>query len=217
MRKTEIPVPRRIYHWIDFVSVVALIVSGWYIHMPFPWAPGLMGAMRSVHFVFMYIFGINLFLRIYYGFFGKTGDWEKYLKQEVSLKTIKWALRHYLLFEDCPEKGKCSILQNTAYAIIVILFALQVATGAILYVPENRLFASAAYYFGGLSSVRSIHFFFMWATVCFIIVHHYMAMAEEFDKVKLMFFGSGEENGVDSAKKRPVRKKPALAGAESEE
>ncbi|MBS3910063.1 MAG: hypothetical protein KGZ93_10670 [Actinobacteria bacterium] len=29
-------------------------------------------------------------------------------------------------------------------------------------------------------------------TVCFIIVHLYMAMAEEFDKVKMMFFGVGK-------------------------
>jgi len=193
MKKSEIPVPRRIYHWIDFVSVVALIISGWYIHMPFSWAPGLMGTMRMIHFVFMYIFGINLMLRIYYGFFGKTGDWERYLKQEISWRRLVWALRHYVLFEDCPEKGKCSLIQNFAYMIIIILFILQVVTGILLYYPESQALAGMIYYFGGLSTVRSIHFFFMWVTVCFIIVHHYMAMAEEFDKVKLMFFGVGDE------------------------
>lgn len=216
MRKSEIPVPRRIYHWIDFVSVVSLIVSGWYIHMPWEWAPGLMGEMRYVHFIFMYVFGINLMLRLYYGFFGKTGDWDKYLKQEINWKTIKWTLRHYLLFKDCPEKDKCSIIQNTAYAIIMIMFVMQVITGTLLYVTENKLLATVTYYMGGLSTVRSIHFFFMWVTVCFIIVHHYMAMAEEFDKVKLMFFGIGEENGKEVATKKPTRKTPAMAGAKNE-
>lgn len=194
MTKNAIPIPRRIYHWIDFVSVVALIISGWYIHMPFDFAPGLMGTMRFIHFVFMYIFSINLMLRLYYGFFGKTGDWEKYLKQEINKKTIVWTLRHYLLFKDCPEKGKCSILQNTAYIAIIILFAFQVVTGILLYYPESQTLASVTYYLGGLASVRSMHFFFMWVTVCFIIIHHYMAMAEEFDKVKLMFFGVAKES-----------------------
>lgn len=189
MLTSDIPVPRRIYHWVDFVSVLALIITGWYIYMPFSWAPGLMGTMRMIHFIFMYIFTINLVLRIYYGFFGKTGDWDRYLLQEINVKTIVWSLRHYLLFEDCPEKGKCRIFQNIAYVVIVSLFFLQIVTGFLLYYPESRLLSGLTYYFGGLNMVRSIHFFFMWVMVGFIIVHHYMAMAEEFDKVKMMFFG----------------------------
>lgn len=193
MVKTEIPIPRRIYHGIDFISVVALIITGWYIHMPFSWAPGLMGTMRLIHFIFMYIFSINLMLRVYYGFFGKTGDWERFIKLDITKDTIIWSLKHYLFFQDCPERGRCRVFQNIAYVIILNLFILQIVTGVLLYYPESQLLSGLTYYFGGLASVRSIHFFFMWVMICFIIVHHYMAMAEEFDKVKLMFFGVGDE------------------------
>lgn len=193
MVTSDITVPRRIYHWVDFVSVVALIATGWYIYMPFSWAPGLMGTMRMIHFIFMYIFSINLVLRLYYGFFGKTGDWERFIKLDISKDTIVWSLKHYLLFRDCPEKGRCGVFQNIAHVVIVNLFFLQIVTGFLLYYPESRLLSGLTYYLGGLTMVRSIHFFFMWVMVCFIIVHHYMAMAEEFDKVKLMFFGVGKE------------------------
>jgi len=171
--------------------MVALIITGWYIHKPY--ASGTMSTMRYWHFVFMYIFSINIMLRVYYAFFGKTGDWRKYLKQDFSMRTIKATMNHYLKYEHFPSDIKDRILQNCSYLGIVILIGIQIVTGILLYYPESQTLAGVMAAFGGQSFIRTTHFFFMWIFIAFSVIHFYMAVAEEWDNVKTMFFGIANE------------------------
>lgn len=191
MKKSEVVVPRRIFHWVNLISIIVLIISGWYIHKPF--AAGLMHTIRFVHFIFMYIFSINVVLRVYYAFFGKTGDWGIFLKQKINNRVILATMRHYFLYDHWPEEITERILQNTAYLVMVILFGVQILTGIMLYYPESQALASLVHFFGGLSFVRTLHFFFVWIFLTFTVVHLYMAFSEEWDKIKLMFFGIADE------------------------
>lgn len=182
----RVVVPRRIYHWINFICMIALVVSGWYIHKPF--ADGLMATMRRVHFIFMYVFSINTMLRVYWAFAGKDGDWRKYLKQNFSMRVIKATFRHYLAYEHYPADIKDRILQNTAYLGVCILFGIQILTGVLLYYPESQTLAPYVAMLGGLPLVRTLHFFFMWVFLTFTVIHFYMALAEEYSKIKTIFF-----------------------------
>lgn len=184
---SKIVASRRIFHWVNLVSMVALIISGLYIHHPF--ASGMMSQMRFLHFVSMDVFGINLMLRVYWAFCGGGGDWAKYLKQSFSKEVLTATFKHYILYQKYPENIKERILQNTSYLLMVFLFAFQIVTGFLLYYPESQTLASTIHFFGGLSLIRSIHFFFMWIFIAFSVVHIYMSLAEEYDNIKTMFFG----------------------------
>jgi len=185
----EIAAPRRIHHWVNLICMIALGVTGWYIHKPF--APNLMGLMRYIHLVFAYIFGINLILRVYYAF-GENGDWKKYLKPEISKKTLRLTYRHYLFYEHLPEGDHYRILQNASYLVLALLFFVQIVTGILLFEAEgipSRVIA----FLGGVNAVRQGHLFLTWVFIAFTIIHIYMAFTEDFPKVKLIFLGAADE------------------------
>ena len=187
MSEDRVAIPRRIYHIINLICMVALVITGLYIHKPF--VEGYMNTMRQVHFIFMYIFATNIMLRVYWAFMGARGDWKKYLKQDFSTKVIKATFRHYLLYEHYPKEIKDRILQNSAYLGVVILFGLQIATGILLYYPESLTLAPYTAFLGGLALVRTMHFFLMWVFITFTVIHFYMAVAEEAHKIKAMLTG----------------------------
>ena len=147
MKGSEIAIPRRLYHWVNLLSMVILGITGWYIHQPF--TSDMMGIMRYIHLGIAYIFSINLILRVYYAF-GKTGDWEKYLKPRINKQTLKLTFRHYLLYEHLPEGDHYRILQNASYLVIVLLLFVQIITGLLLIDPEVRTAAETINFLGGL-------------------------------------------------------------------
>jgi len=57
MKGSEIAIPRRLYHWVNLLSMVILGITGWYIHQPF--TSDMMGIMRYIHLGIAYIFSIN--------------------------------------------------------------------------------------------------------------------------------------------------------------
>lgn len=190
MKASEISVPRRVYHWVNLICMIALGVSGAYIHRPF--TPGLMGTMRYWHFVFMYIFGINLILRVYYAL-RDNGDWRKYLKPNIERETLGLTFRHYVLYKHLPDGEEYRILQNVSYLALVILFFIQIITGVLLYDSEGRFTEQMISFLGGINVIRQVHLFLLWIFIAFTIVHIYMAFTEDFPKVKLIFFGVADE------------------------
>lgn len=193
-KRSDIPVARRLYHWINLISITALAISGWYIHSPFSTASISMGTMRTIHFLFMWVFTVNVVLRIYWAFFGKGGDWKSYLAQRwFSGEVWKATIRHYVLYEHFPKGMKDRLVQNTTYLFVAVLFLVQITTGFLLYYPANESLGSLTAALGGLQMVRQLHLFLMWFFVVFAVIHVYMGVAEEFDKVKLMLLNVADE------------------------
>jgi len=190
MKKSEIRVPRRVYHWINLLSMLILSLTGWYIHKPF--SPDLMGLMRYIHFAFAYIWIINLVLRVYYAF-GKDGDWKKYLKPQINREMLRLTFRHYVLYEHLPEGDHYRILQNASYLVIVWLFFVQIITGILLFEAEGVIPSNLIALIGGIQVLRQAHLFLLWIFIAFTVVHIYMAFTEDFPKVKLIFFGIADE------------------------
>ncbi len=211
MKQTDIVIPRRVFHWINFASIAVLAVTGLYIHRPFSFAPHLMGNMRWVHSEFLWIFTVNFFVRLYWAFFGRKGDWRTYLTPKINRANIIATFRHYLLYEPCPVGRQCDLIQNLSYTVMVLLLGIQIYTGFMLHYPTSPYLQSSVYLFGGLAFVRELHFFLVWIFIAFTIIHLYMVFSEEPRKAKVMFFGEGGGAGNDGApgvKEIPV-KKPA--------
>ena len=64
------PLPFRITHWVNLISMILLIVTGFCIHFPF-W-PEFMGIARGVHIFLGFVIAINAVVRVILAFFVKS-------------------------------------------------------------------------------------------------------------------------------------------------
>jgi Ni/Fe-hydrogenase 1 B-type cytochrome subunit len=188
----EWTVPVRIHHWLMVLSVIMLIMTGWYIAAPFTVSSGetvhkfLMGDMRYYHILFGVILAILFFWRMYMGFFPRFqvawknfmafADWQNLIKQiKFYLLVSKERPAHTYLYGP---------LQSMAYAgLFVMVFAI-VITGFILTGADYNhgllgavgwILTPIEHLLGGLAGVRYIHHILTWLFVMFIVVHVYMA------------------------------------------
>ena len=67
------PLPFRITHWVNLISMILLIVTGFCIHFPF-W-PEFMGIARGVHIFLGFVIAINAVVRVLLAFFVKSSPY----------------------------------------------------------------------------------------------------------------------------------------------
>lgn len=183
------PWPARVMHYIHWICMVLLGVSGLYIHRPF--AAGWMGTMRTMHFIAMYIVLINLVVRIYWSIFGTKGDIKRYLpEKENKGKLIPIVLYYLFIKKEHPATAKYNPLQKMTYVSWILLLILQGLTGFALYWPNVSFFSSLNTMVGGLMTVRMIHFLIMWLFILTVAIHVYLSLAEDFHQFLVMFFGA---------------------------
>ncbi|MBS3957423.1 MAG: cytochrome b/b6 domain-containing protein [Clostridiales bacterium] len=185
-------------HWINLISIVALVISGFYIHYPF--VDGFMGVARGMHFVFMFVLLINLVVRIVAAFFVKTAtrlgsremdtDIKNWLPQKLNRhQFIPWLKYYLFLKKEHPIGAKYGVLQKIAYIATVPLTLAAAYTGFAIYAPVMNwaIFTVGTDAVGGPMHMRIIHYYIMWAFIVFTAIHAYLANVESRDPSKLIF------------------------------
>ncbi len=197
----EHPLPAVIMHWVHLVSMIMLVVTGFYIHWPFPIAGLTMGVMRYLHFAFMYIVLVDLAVRVYWAFFGKgssltrgtreTGkDWRNFGPQKANRGQFVQTVRYYLFMRKThPRTAKFNSLQKGTYVFWALLLLLQAYTGFAIYglTYDWPFFAAGTAFVGGLMNMRTIHYLIMWVFIITTMIHVYLSVAEDVDAIPLMF------------------------------
>ena len=177
------PVPIRIMHWINAVTIFLMVGSGWKIYddepifgwLQFPewltighWAQhGL-----QVHFFGMWLFVINGLAYLTYGLV--TGRYRRMLlplRFRELIATIQDAL-HFRLAHD--DTTKYNAVQKLLYLGIIGIGLLTLFSGLVLWKPIQ--FSFALNLFGDFQNVRLVHFFCMSAIVGFVLVHVALAL-----------------------------------------
>ena len=192
------PAPFRFTHWVNLVSMVILIVTGFAIH--FPYWPEFMGIARGLHIAFGFVLFINCLLRVVLAFIVKSAptagtrevvpDYKTWLPQADNLHQGPQWIKYYLfLKKDHPLSAKLGVPQKISYLLIPILIVLMFWTGLCLWgVTMNvPVFAATTNLVGGLMSMRIIHYFGMYVFIIFMFIHIYLANVEGFAPTKLMF------------------------------
>lgn len=188
----ELPV--RVFHWVNFVTIIALTATGFIIGDP----PALMsgaeatnqywfGTVRFIHFVAAYIFTFNLLYRFIWGFVGnKYAHWKAFWPfTKERWHMLKCVLRVDILLQSPKEidKYQMSIGHNpVAYVSYIFFFLLalfQIATGFALYADTSawwfpEMFVWVKDVFGGDAGTRLAHHIAMWVMILFTIVHLYL-------------------------------------------
>jgi Ni/Fe-hydrogenase 1 B-type cytochrome subunit len=192
------PLPFVVTHWINLISMIILIFSGFYIHYPF--VPGLMGICRGAHILFGCILVINVIVRVVLAFFVKSAptggthevvtDYKTWAPQKDNRhQGLQW-IKYYLFAKKThPLSAKLGVPQKISYLCIPILIIIMGFTGLCLWDVTNVIapFSMFVDLVGGLMVVRIIHYYLMWVFILFICLHVYLANIEGFEPTKLMF------------------------------
>ena len=193
------PLPFVIAHWVNLIAMIALILTGLYIH--FPLFSGWMGVARGVHMFFALIIVINLLFRIVAMLFIKSSpyggsrtverDYKSFFPQRDNRHQLGAWVKYYLfLKKDHPLSGKYGVLQKMAYAVVPLLIIIMALSGLSIWGPTMDIgpYPALVELVGGPMNMRMIHFFMMWIIIVFTFVHVYLATIEGFAPVKIMFF-----------------------------
>jgi thiosulfate reductase cytochrome b subunit len=177
------PLPIRIMHWLNAISVLMLIFSGLKIYddypllswLTFPDAITLGGHPETAllwHFFAMWILMANGLFYLAYGLI--TGRFRRKLlpvdPKEV-IATIRDALRFRLAHDDITHYNG---VQKLLYLGIIAVIILQVATGLAIWKPVQ--FSEFAALFGSFQTARLLHFIGLVAIAGFLVVHVALAV-----------------------------------------
>ncbi len=196
--------PVWITHWLITLSIVVLIVTGFYIGNPFLIAAGpakqrfVMGTVKVIHYYAAMTFTLSELTRIGWMFLGNQyARWDQFIPVTAQRRREIWPVVQLYLFlrTKPPDYLGHNPLAGLSYAIVFLLGLLMSLTGLGLYGLSDgaggymRVFAFFVSLFGGAQTTRWIHHATMWAFVFFVVHHVYSAW----------FFSSVQRGGeVDS-------------------
>jgi len=180
--------PVRIVHWVNFLAILTLSVTGIYIG----WAKTLahdpsqyvMGWMRFIHFVAGYAFAISVLSRIYWAFAGNEyANWRTfvpYLFKEGRRNMKETFLFYVFIKPKAPHVVGHNAMAGAAYLVVFFLYLVMICTGFALYAEyAPGSFLSRAFgwvfLFGTNQGLRLTHHCVMWLILAFAIHHVYSA------------------------------------------
>lgn len=188
--------PVRIYHWLNALVLLALIVTGFYIANPLALQSKTeasfkytMGWFRYIHFIAAYLFFFNFLFRLYWGFVGnKYANWKQFIP--TSKRFIK-EIWHVIKIDILMMKGKEHIsighnaLAGFIYFFTFIAFLIQCLTGFGLYASMSdwwlpKMFSWVPAIFGGDIVTRQVHHWSMWFFILFVIIHVYLVFYHDY-------------------------------------
>lgn len=188
--------PVRMFHWINFICIVGLTISGFIIASP----PAILseleasqqfwfGTIRMIHFILGYILLLNLILRIYWGFYGNEyARW----KAMNPFRKVNWKELIDVLKTDIflvKLEGKPFIghnpLASLSYIVFFVLLIVQISTGFAYYSQMStsfipKLFSWITIILGGDYNVRFIHHLNTWFFIIFAMIHVYIAAYHDY-------------------------------------
>ncbi len=184
--------PIRAMHWAAALSIVVLVVTGFYIGKPYFITHGeasahfLMGWMRFLHFAAAGVFVATAIVRVYWLFAGNQFERWKALFPVRKQDWINLAkqVKFYLMIQ--PEKAPHYLghnpLQQFSYTGMYTIAVAQVVTGFAMYGQSRpgglwyTLFGWVIPLLGGIQVAHFVHHVLTWAFLIFIPIHIYLAL-----------------------------------------
>jgi Ni/Fe-hydrogenase 1 B-type cytochrome subunit len=190
--------PLRLWHWINALCIVVLCVSGYFIGSPLPSLPGeasdnyLMGYIRFTHFAAGYILAVGFLFRIYWAIMGNHHAHQLFtppLFRKDFWQGVWHEVKWYAFMTREPKKyvGHNPLAVVVMHFLFLWILVFMIVTGFALY-GEGTGMGSWQYdmfsswvipLFGQSQDVHTWHHLAMWAMICFIITHVYVAIRED--------------------------------------
>jgi len=200
----EHPLPIRLCHWLNTISLFVMVGSGLQIFRAFPsfgakipqrdllhWPKSLalggwLGGALQWHLTFMWIYlatGV-----IYLGYQIISGNYRQVLFTYRDIPGVWPMVRHYFFSGPKPPAREAyNPLQKQAYTTAIVLGALSVLTGFAIWKPVQ--FSWLTWLMGGFQRSRLFHFLVMWAILAFVFCHLTMVVLHGWNNFVSMLTG----------------------------
>ena len=195
----------RVCHWTNAVALGVLMLSGILIFSAFPsFGPkvpevdlvdgvppaltlgGWLGGALQWHFTFMWLFAAGGVVYVAAQILSGHGRTVLFSRRDIS--GVWPMVRHYFLFGPKPEAtGQYNALQKLAYTSALLLGALQLLTGLVMYKPTQ--FSALGALLGGYHRARLLHFLGMCGLLAFIPGHLIMVALHGWDNFRSILTG----------------------------
>lgn len=192
----EIPV--RVIHWVNFICILVLSITGLYIAYPFlrsdPGNHFVMGWFRFIHFVFAYIFVLTFVVRIYWWFAGNEyAGWRSYFPfgKNQRQRLVEQILFYTLISKRPPAVIGHAPLAGLTYLTLFLINIFSILTGFALYsiyYPGGAMYSTFGWMFSviALPYMRLFHHLVIWLMLYFVMMHVYI----------ILFNNAVEKNGI---------------------
>ncbi len=204
------PTAVRIMHWINALSVLALIFSGWKIYDDFPILSFLrfpdeitLGGHPETalqwHFLFMWPLMLNGVIYVAYGLIsGRFARKLLPIRPREVITTVIETLKLKLGHDDIRHYNP---VQRLLYVGVILILIVQVWSGLAIWKPVQ--FSELLAPFGTFQNARIVHFIGMALLCGFIIVH--VALALLVPKTLVAMVTGGPEIEPTPDTEAPVR------------
>jgi len=176
----------RLYHWAFALSIIALVVTGFYINTP--WTNTMiegsmswpMAWMRYIHFVAGYVFTAAVLARIFLYIFGNAQERITDVLPITgrNIRNLWKTLLNYSYISDdhYPRLGH-NVLAGLTYLITIIAAVFQLVSGFYLLFPEVANWEAVGIsIFASQQNARFIHHLLMWWFMIFAFIHVYLVI-----------------------------------------
>jgi len=171
------PLLVRIWHWINAVAMIIMIMSGWRIYNASPVFRGFsfpsqitlggwLGGALQWHFAAMWLLMANLAVYMVWGLW--SGHFRRVLlplTPQAVLRDLTLALQSKLPH----DVGSYNAVQRFSYAGVLAAIVLTILAGFAVWKPVQ--FYELAWLMGGYDGARVVHFLGMSAIVAFLVMH----------------------------------------------
>ncbi|KNZ69432.1 (Ni/Fe) hydrogenase, b-type cytochrome subunit [Thermincola ferriacetica] len=176
----------RILHWLLAFGLVALLLSGLYIHSPFITAPYV--TLRTAQIIQLgagFITAGIVALRLYYALV--TGDYKNIMFKPADFKEFIKLIKYYLfLAQKEPPHKKYNAGQKLIFTSWLIAFLFQFCTGLLLYYP---VWVNNHPFFGHLQTIRFYHYLVALWFLATLPIHVYLVLTGDPGRLQAIFTG----------------------------
>ena len=176
----------RLYHWAFALSIIFLVVTGFYINTP--WTNTLqeysmswpMAWMRYIHFVAGYVFTAAVIIRIFLFIFGnaqeRITDVLPITGRNIN-NFFKTLLQYSYISDNHDDRLGHNVLAGLTYVITIIAAVFQLVSGFYLLFPETVAWEGwGVAIFASQQNARFIHHLLMWWFMIFALIHVYLVI-----------------------------------------
>ena len=171
---------RRFWHWLQAISIVALLLTGLIIHRPDLFAVFSFSAVVSLHNILAALLVINAALSLFYHL--ATERMQEYIPRpygffDDAIRQTKYYMSGIFRgephpFEKRPDDRMNPLQKLTYFGILNVLLPLQIVTGALMWGVQKWPEAAGA--LGGLPLLAPFHSLVAWLFASFILAHVYL-------------------------------------------
>jgi len=176
----------RLFHWMFALSIVFLVVTGFYINNP--WTNTMiegsasfpMATMRFIHYIAAYTFSSAVAIRLFLYIFGNAQEriWDILPITGRNLNNLKMTLLNYTYISDKHDSRLGhNILAGSSYIITILAALAMIASGFFMLYPEAVFWQSwGVKIFGTQQFARFLHHIVMWWFMIFAVIHIYFCI-----------------------------------------